>query len=82
MLYGLPVASTTAGGLAELIVHGETGLLSPPQDAEALAEHAVALLSDPDLARRLGQGGAAAVRSRHLWEFVLPELLAVYAEVV
>lgn len=82
MLHGLPIASTAAGGLAELIEHGETGLLSAPEDAAALAEHAIALLSDPDLARRLGQRGAAAVRSRHLWEHVLPGLHAIYAEIV
>jgi glycogen synthase len=82
MLRGLPVASTAAGGLAELIAHGETGLLSAPRDAAALADHAIALLRDPDLARRLGQRAAAAARGHHLWEQVLPRLLGVYAEIV
>jgi glycogen(starch) synthase len=82
MLHGVPIASTAAGGLAELIVHGETGLLSAPRDPDALAEHAIALLSEPDLARRLGQHAAAAVRSRHLWEQALPRLLAVYTELL
>jgi glycosyltransferase involved in cell wall biosynthesis len=82
MLHGLPVAATAAGGVAELIVHGETGLLSPPGDAGALAEHALALLGDPALARRLGRDAAHAVRSARLWTHALPPLLAVYAELI
>lgn len=81
MLHGVPVVATAAGGLAELIAHGETGLLSPPGDAAALIEHAVAVLSDADLARRLSANGAAAARQAHSWQHVLPRLLEVYAEV-
>jgi len=80
MLHGLPVAATAAGALAELVVDGESGLLSAPGDAAALAEHAVALLTEPALAARLGRAGAQAVRAEHLWEHVLPRMLAVYAE--
>jgi glycogen(starch) synthase len=80
MLHGLPVAATAAGGVAELIIHGETGLLSAPGDAQALAEHALALLSDRELAGRLGCRAAAAVRSTRLWTQVLPAMLAVYGE--
>jgi len=81
MLHGLPVVATAAGGLAELIVHGETGLLSATGDTAALAEHAVALIGDPALARRLSENAAAAARDTHSWQQVLPRLLEVYAEV-
>jgi len=81
MLHGLPVVATAAGGLAELIAHGETGLLSPPGETAALIEHAVAVLSDPELARRLSENAAAAARRTHSWQHVLPRLLEVYAEV-
>jgi glycogen(starch) synthase len=80
MLNGLPIAATAAGGLAELIEQGRSGLLSPPGDAAALVEHAAALISDPALARRLAGEAAAAVRRALLWEHILPALHAVYAE--
>ena len=80
MLHGLPIAASTAGGIAELIDHGETGLLSRPGDAATLAEHALDVLSNPALARRLSRNAAAVARRSHLWEHVLPLLLAVYAE--
>jgi glycosyltransferase involved in cell wall biosynthesis len=81
MLHGVPVAATAAGGVAELIADGETGLLAPAGDVQALAAHATALLTDAELAQRLGRNAAAAVRRSCLWEQVLPSLLAVYAEV-
>jgi glycosyltransferase involved in cell wall biosynthesis len=81
MLHGLPVAACAAGGLAELVDHDRTGLLSPPGDVDALVGHAIALISDPALARRLSRAAASAVRAALLWEHVLPALRAVYAEV-
>jgi glycosyltransferase involved in cell wall biosynthesis len=80
MLHGLPVAATAAGGVVELVQHGETGLLSPPGDGEALSRHALALATDAALARRLSRAAAAMVRGAHLWEHALPRLLAVYRE--
>lgn len=80
MLHGVPVAATDAGGLAELIVHGDTGLLSPPCDAALLAEHAITLLTDAELAARLARNAAALVRASRLWDHVLPRAQAVYAE--
>ena len=81
MLHGVPVAATAVGGVAELIRDGETGLLAPAGDVQALAAHASVLLTDIGLARRLSCNAAAAVRRAYLWEQVLPSMLAVYAEV-
>ncbi len=61
---GLPVISTPVAGIPELVVDGETGLLVPPGDRAALAA-AVTRLRDPELRRRLGAAGRAAVQARH-----------------
>lgn len=53
MLAGLPVVATTVSALPELVVDGETGLLVPPDDAEALAHGIVQALERPEL----GAGG-------------------------
>jgi glycosyltransferase involved in cell wall biosynthesis len=55
MCAGLPVIATCLGGLAECVVHGETGLLVPMGDVPALAEALVTLLTDPRLREALGQ---------------------------
>ena len=52
-----PVVSTEVGGIPEAVVHGETGFLVPPDDADALAEGIAALLADRELRNRLGEAG-------------------------
>lgn len=57
MNYGVPVVATRVGGLPELIIDGETGMLVPPEDELAMAGAIVRLLRDHDLSARLGQAG-------------------------
>jgi glycosyltransferase involved in cell wall biosynthesis len=63
MAQGRPVVATSVGGTPELVVDGETGLLVPPGDVDALAEALRRLLADSALARRLGEAGRARVRA-------------------
>lgn len=55
-----PVIAAAAQGPSELIADGETGLLVPPEDAQALATAIRGLLDDPQRAARLAQAGRAA----------------------
>jgi glycosyltransferase involved in cell wall biosynthesis len=61
-----PVVASRVGGLADLVRDGETGLLVPPEDPEALARAIAALARDAALCRRLGEAGAARIAERHL----------------
>jgi len=56
MACGIPVVSTSAGGLKEIVVDGETGLLVPPGDAHALSVALRKMLADESLRRRLARG--------------------------
>jgi glycosyltransferase involved in cell wall biosynthesis len=60
-----PVIASAVGGLPEIVADGETGLVVPPADAEALAEATVSLAGD--LARAAAMGGAG--RERALEQF-------------
>lgn len=62
------VVATDAGGVPEIVLHGETGLLVPPAQPKALAEAVLALLEDPGRTARLGAAG----RRRAETEFSLP----------
>jgi glycosyltransferase involved in cell wall biosynthesis len=55
MAAGLPLVASRVGGVPELVVDGETGLLVPPGDPEALAEALARIVAEPGLRRRLGQ---------------------------
>lgn len=52
-----PVVATAVGGTPELVVHGVTGLLVPPEDPATLAGAMVQLIRDQELARQMGQAG-------------------------
>ena len=58
MVAGKPLVASNTGGLADIVVHGETGLLVPPGDADALAEGIRQLLADPQLRAQLGLAAA------------------------
>jgi N-acetyl-alpha-D-glucosaminyl L-malate synthase BshA len=53
MACGVPTIGSNAGGIPELITHGETGYLAPIGDTELMAHYAIALLSDPKLYQRM-----------------------------
>jgi len=53
------------GGLPEIVAQGETGLVVPPGDEQALAESIVALTGDPERVRAMG----TAARRRAVEEF-------------
>ncbi len=59
---GVPVVATDVGSVSESIIEGETGLLVPSQDVEAMAGAVEKLLGDPELGREMGIAGRELVR--------------------
>lgn len=80
MAHGRPVIATAVGGLRDLVVDGETGLVVPPRDPAALRAGLERLLSDPDLRRRLGHAGRERARALFSWAGVTDATLAAYSE--
>jgi glycosyltransferase involved in cell wall biosynthesis len=64
MAMALPVVATQVGGNAELVVHGQTGLLVSAQDPAALAVAMIELLQNPEPARSMGRRGRQRVEAR------------------
>lgn len=62
---GLPVAAGGGGGVAEIVRHGETGLLAAPGDAEAFTAAVARLLHNPTERRRMGRRAAAVAAGEH-----------------
>jgi glycosyltransferase involved in cell wall biosynthesis len=82
MACGRPVVATAAGGAAEALRDGESGLLVRPGAPEALAKSTLALLENPALGRRLGAAARRTVTERYSWDLVTGRYLDVYAEVL
>jgi glycosyltransferase involved in cell wall biosynthesis len=80
MALGKPVVATEAGGNRELISDGETGLLVPLGDADALAHSVMKLLSNRSAAQEMGQKARQAVASRFSVENMVNQYQSLYEE--
>ncbi|MEU6245025.1 glycosyltransferase family 1 protein [Streptomyces sp. NPDC047024] len=81
MASGVPVVAPAVGGPLDLVDHGRTGLLVPPDDAPALRDAVRALAADPALRAAYGAAGRAAVE-RRTWAAVGDRLIAHYTDVL
>lgn len=79
--FGKAVLATRIGGLDEAIRDGETGLLVPPNDVDALASGLKRLLDD-DALREHVQTGAASVHARFSWKQLADRTVAIYDQVL
>jgi glycogen(starch) synthase len=61
---GIPCVATATGGLPEAVENGVTGLLVPPDDAEALASAVTQLLDDSDLRQKFAQNARRSARKK------------------
>jgi glycosyltransferase involved in cell wall biosynthesis len=78
MITGLPVVASKVGGLAEIVVNGETGLLVEPGNSLQLAEALSTLLSDRRRARAMGVAGRKRALDLFSWETVVGTLESYY----
>lgn len=82
MAHGRPVVAGAVGGLLDLVVHEETGLLVPPRDVTALREALERLLGDRELRHRFGAAGRERVREHFSWPAVTDATLDAYETAV
>jgi L-malate glycosyltransferase len=75
---GLPVISTATGEIAKMVRHGETGLIVPPENPEAMADALTQLLNDPEHALTMAQRARAEVE-KYTWSEVGTQWIASYA---
>jgi glycosyltransferase involved in cell wall biosynthesis len=71
--------ATTAGGIPEVMIDGETGFLVPPRDASAMADKLILLLKDDGLRARMGEAALRRARERFTVGRMVEETAAVYA---
>ncbi len=83
MAAGRPLISTELGtGTSYVNVHGETGLVVPPGDVDALAQALATLAGDPALRARFGRQAQARAQAEFSLERMLDQTEAVYREIL
>jgi glycosyltransferase involved in cell wall biosynthesis len=78
---GKPVIASDLGGMTELVVPQERGLLAPPGDAEALAKGMRWMMAHPGEAKEMGQTAQRYVINQHSPEVHYERLMGVYSKV-
>ncbi len=78
--HGKPVIGALAGGIPDVVDHGDNGLLVRFGDVDALADAVRALLTDAGLAQRLGAAGRSKLHARYTWDRVYPQLWELYRQ--
>ena len=80
-LSGLPIISTRTGSIGEVLIDGETGIMTPPDDVFALAEAMKKLYSDADMRSRMGKAGRELVKTRYSNEVIARKMFEFFKHV-
>ncbi|HEY0834121.1 MAG TPA: glycosyltransferase family 4 protein [Azospirillum sp.] len=82
MAAGLPIVGADAGGLPDLVVHGETGLLCGAGDTDGYLRNLERLIGDPSLRQRFGAAARWRVEAEFRHTDVARRAVAVYGDVM
>jgi glycosyltransferase involved in cell wall biosynthesis len=77
-----PVVASRVGGIPEVVVDGETGVLVEPGDPAALAAAIRLVLDDPTRAARMGEAGRRRVEAHFAWDRIAQRTLEVYRQAI
>lgn len=82
MRAGLPVITTDVGGVRDMVVEGENGLLAKLGDAEDLSRAMIRMASNPEIGREFGEKGYLAVRRSFSNSIVVKKIEDLYLSVI
>jgi N-acetyl-alpha-D-glucosaminyl L-malate synthase BshA len=82
MASGVPVIGAHAGGLPEVVTHGETGFLYPVGDVEGMARAGASLLCDPERWKRMSDAAAADARTRFSESAIVAQYESLYERTI
>ena len=77
-----PVVSTSVGGIVDVVVDGETGLLVVPADPEDLAQAINRILLNPEMGERMGRAGRERVVEMFTWKRAADQTLSLYKDLL
>lgn len=82
MACGVPTVGSTAGGIPELVAHGETGFLAPIGDTRQMADYCIALLEQEDLAARVRQACLLRATQEFSSQLITAQYESIYYRVL
>jgi glycosyltransferase involved in cell wall biosynthesis len=82
MAHGVPVVASRVGGIPEVVMDHETGLLVPPADSKALSRALEDLLRDPERRNSMGQKGLTHVKTNYDLRNIIPKFEQIYFDII
>lgn len=82
MELGLPIVASNVGGIPDVVIDGETGILVPEKDPEALANAYKRLAAEPELVKLLLAGAQKRIAECFTWDGIIERQIAVYNKVL
>lgn len=82
MELGLPIVASNVGGIPDVVIDGETGILVPEKDPEALASAYKRLAAEPELVKHLLVGSQKRIHECFTWDGIIERQIAVYNKVL
>ena len=82
MELGLPIVASNVGGIPDVVMDGESGILVPEKDPQALANAFKRLESEPGLVKQLLEGSRKRIRECFTWDGIIERQIAEYKKVV
>ena len=79
-LYKKPVVAADSGGVSDAVHHQKTGLLVPENNIEATADALIKILSNEELAQKLGEGNYRLAKERN-WDDYIDQIIKIYRSV-
>jgi len=77
-----PIVSTRVGGIADVVLEGETALLADVQDGETFSNHLLQLVQDDTLRQQMGKKGQEQVLQRFSYQRLMGDMSALYYELL
>lgn len=82
MELGLPIVASNVGGIPDVVIDGETGILVPEKDPEALANAYKRLAAEPELVKHLLAGAQKRINECFTWDGIIERQIEVYNKVL
>jgi glycosyltransferase involved in cell wall biosynthesis len=82
MAMGKPIVASNVMAIPEIVVNGETGILTSPKNSHSLAEGIMKLLRDPDLARKMGEKGKKRLEKQFTIEKMTRKTEELYNDMI